>query len=427
MLKQLPIVLGGFALCAAVVHCGGDDDDDTTNTNPTGTGVDTGTGSGTGTGTGTANTDPVIDSLTASRTTVIPNGDSEITVVASDADGDTLEYVWSATSGNLSATTGAGPVTWTAGPDRGAATITVAVSDGNSGSAQSTVDITVKGMVAVTDPGIPTNFPFADVDFLSASEGWAVGGGSSPNIPYIFHYKNGTWTDETVDTQGHLEGVAAISENNVWTSGSWGLLYHWNGTIWETSQISGGCVHGISFLNENDGWVTAAHGQTGMRHYTGGAINSWVTEQTGTNSGIEDVSMTSANSGWAVGANGVMLQWNGTAWGVYSGPGVGTLYGVDMISENDGWIVGSAGKAYHYDGTDWTAMDTGYSGTLMDVDAIDAQTVWAVGTAGTVLFYDGTTWTTVETPTTASLNSLDMLDGNEGWVVGANGTILHFE
>ncbi len=58
------------------------------------------------------NQPPVISSLTAAQMQIYPNGNTEIQCVASDADGDRIDFKWACTGGSF---TGAGTsVTWKA-------------------------------------------------------------------------------------------------------------------------------------------------------------------------------------------------------------------------------------------------------------------------------------------------------------------------
>lgn len=93
------------------------------------------------------NQPPVIESLTAEWGRLKKASNTPITCVASDPDGDTLTYEWSAVdetgnpAGNI---TGEGyTTTWVAPNDYGTYTITVTVSDGRGGEATSSVDIIV--------------------------------------------------------------------------------------------------------------------------------------------------------------------------------------------------------------------------------------------------------------------------------------------
>jgi len=88
----------------------------------------------------TPNQTPVIFSLTASAGRVSPSGSCQVKCVASDPDGDKLNYTWSA-SGEIS---GQGPtITWTAPVAPGEYTIMVKVTDGRGGEAAAELTIGV--------------------------------------------------------------------------------------------------------------------------------------------------------------------------------------------------------------------------------------------------------------------------------------------
>ncbi len=87
------------------------------------------------------NQPPVIASLVAQSQQLNPSANTEITCIAQDADGDQLNFTWSATGGSFS---GVGPiVVWKAPPNYGKYTITVTVDDGKGASTQRNLDITI--------------------------------------------------------------------------------------------------------------------------------------------------------------------------------------------------------------------------------------------------------------------------------------------
>jgi hypothetical protein len=88
------------------------------------------------------NTPPVIASLTPSSTDLAPEDSCTIGCVASDADGDTLTYAWTATGGTISGT--GNSVSWEAPATEGTYNISVSVSDGHGGTVSDSCDITVE-------------------------------------------------------------------------------------------------------------------------------------------------------------------------------------------------------------------------------------------------------------------------------------------
>jgi len=95
------------------------------------------------------NTPPVISRLEAQQDWVTPLGSCDVYCVASDVDGDSLTYTWSATGGTI---LGQGTVaTWTAPDLPGNHTITAKVTDGRGGEAimQLTIDVLINHLPVI--------------------------------------------------------------------------------------------------------------------------------------------------------------------------------------------------------------------------------------------------------------------------------------
>jgi len=87
------------------------------------------------------NQPPVISSLTASQMQVYPSGAVQLQCIASDPNGDKLNFTWSATGGTPS---GAGEtITWQAPQQYGTYTVTVSVDDGKGASTKSSLTLSV--------------------------------------------------------------------------------------------------------------------------------------------------------------------------------------------------------------------------------------------------------------------------------------------
>jgi hypothetical protein len=119
------------------------------------------------------NTPPIISSLTPSATELPPEGSCTIGCTASDADGDSLTYAWTASGGTI---TGTGDsVSWDAPATEGTYTISVEVSDGHGGTASDSCDIVVE-------------MKYGSIDIQSSPAGAAVylDGVDTGNItPYV--------------------------------------------------------------------------------------------------------------------------------------------------------------------------------------------------------------------------------------------------
>lgn len=230
-----------------------------------------------------------------------------------------------------------------------------------------------------------------------------------------------------------LQGVAAVSANNVWAVGgeanpSTGiqqtLIEQWNGTGWNV----------VSSPNIGTG-----------------------------NNSLNSVAAFSVSDTWAVGAyqtskganRALIEQWNGTSWNVVSSPKVGSssiLSSVAAVSANNVWAVGSyqtstgANLALieHWNGTGWHVVSSPSLGSgdvvLSSVTAISANNVWTVGTyipsSGTEQTlteqWNGKHWNVVASPNAASsisyLNGVAQIPGSKTlWAVGGYYTGVHYE
>jgi hypothetical protein len=94
---------------------------------------------------------------------------------------------------------------------------------------------------------------------------------------------------------------------------------------------------------------------------------------------------------FAVGWDGTILHYNGTAWSAMSSGTTYPLEGVWGSSGNDVFAVGGPwegpGIILHYDGVAWSEMSSGTTKSLYGVWGSSGSDVFAVGTSGTILHY----------------------------------------
>lgn len=402
MVRQTAFWMGACSMLGALWGCGSTDDD---------------------------NAPPVISALTADREGVVAQvGTALLTADASDPDGDPLEFAWEVSVGAVAPGEDGASAVLTAPGDRGTVTVTVTVTDGHGGEASESVDVAVLGwMVPEAAAGVTPGIAFNAIRFADADNGVVVGGDELNNVPAIYRYANGVWTDETVGTAGHITAAAAVAPDNMWCGGGGGLAFHFDGTAWSQFTIPGGCIHGMSALSANDIWVTPAEGQPYMRRYTGGMVNEWQQYTAPMNQGMNGVSMAGDTDGWAVGNGGMAIRFNGTDWQAVDTGTAYALKDVSMVSPEDGWLVGDMGTILHWDGTAWTPSESPSAVNLNGVHAVAADDVWAVGNNGTILHYDGVAWVQVPCPLQATLTSVDFPTPSNGWIAGLDSALLHLE
>jgi hypothetical protein len=170
------------------------------------------------------NTPPEIGSLDPSATSVALEGSCTISCAASDADGDTLTYGWTATGGTI---TGEGStITWIAPAAEGSYTITVTVSDGKGGTASDSFTISVANAspeISSLDPSAPSvtlegsctiSCAASDADGDTLTYGWTATGGTitgeGSTITWIAPAAEGSYTI-TVTVSDGKGGTASDS------------------------------------------------------------------------------------------------------------------------------------------------------------------------------------------------------------------------
>ncbi len=111
-------------------------------------------------------------------------------------------------------------------------------------------------------------------------------------------------------------------------------------------------------------------------------------------------------------------------WRLFSRPTGNTLYDVNLVTPYDGWAVGAGGTTIRWNGTDWSVVPSGISEDLNAVSAVSSTDIFAVGAGGTILHWDGFDWNDVGNPFSGqsgcNLVQVRMLDASHGWIAGEN-------
>src|SRR5436190_12166876 len=151
-------------------------------------------------------------------------------------------------------------------------------------------------------------------------------------------------------SQNNLNGVAAVSANDIWAVGYYGqasganqtLIEHWDGKSWSVIPspkvgTRDSNLNGVAAVSANDVWAVGLYSDSGARqtlaeHWNGKSWSMVSGPNVGTNdNNFNGVAAVSANDVWAVGlysqvsgANRTLAEhWNGKSWSVVSSPNPG--------------------------------------------------------------------------------------------------------
>jgi hypothetical protein len=266
---------------------------------------------------------------------------------------------------------------------------------------------------------------FTDVDSVSATDGWAVGGNGNGVIQ---RFNGARWNlvaspdllNGGANNWALLAGVDATSAGNAFAVG-------------QSTAASGGVKTAVALRWNGSAWSRQS-----------------VPKPAGTDTELTAVKAFSASDAWAVGQTAsagstfrktLAMRYNGTTWATIptASPGTRTNFvtAVDGVSADDMWLAGYSlnlpyGNRFrqsliqHWNGSAWTQVPSPNNGStfLYDITAVSANDVWAVGfssTAGAfVIRWNGTAWNTVAAPPLTSLTSVAARSGSDVWVAGSD-------
>jgi hypothetical protein len=192
--------------------------------------------------------------------------------------------------------------------------------------------------------------------------GLAGCGNDSPNAPKLQEMpKSQLWRQEL--TGLGMSAIWGAGSNLLYASDGFGFVTRYNGTSWEVLPT------GIP------GYVTALWGSSADNVY--GIVGKMV------------------------------LRFDGNAWqSVYTSPE--TLHDVWASSPSDVFAVGDNGTIVHWDGTAWTPQDSGVDWRLASVEGSGPNAVYAQGSVAnpSILRYAGSQWEQVPSSAAAGFASL---------------------
>ena len=312
---------------------------------------------------------------------------------------------------------------------------------------------------------------------ISISDVWSVGFSTNTSGYWqtlTEHWNGSKWSIVTSPNIGtafnSLDGVAAVSANDVWAVGyyddlkgnSFNLAEHWNGAQWSVIKMPNPGPHsnflsGVTAIATNNVWAvgeTDASNAALIEHWNG--VKWSVITAPQALSVLRSVSASAANDVWAVGNTynshgksiSLIEHWNGSQWSIVTSPNKGQndneLKGVTALAPNNAWAVGDYINTNtkqtlieHWDGTSWSAVASPNSGlfanVLVSIDAVSSTNIWAVGNYVTNTTnhvqalteqWNGSNWQVVATPKPHSggsnyLSSVSVIPGTSMlWAAG---------
>ncbi len=195
--------------------------------------------------------------------------------------------------------------------------------------------------------------------------------------------------------------------------------------VWENFHHETSSTFSGAYTDGSTVWVTSTDGTTWMRQ-----DETWLNLPIETDeeelNGIWGSGSGNSLKMVAVGADGILAEWNGETWEVQSSS-TAIFHAVDGPSINELIAVGGGGPWDNLSG-DWSARQIeGDRLSLNDV-WFDGTTAVAVGDDGAIAWYDSESdaWTPDEHPSKLNLYGVSGNNGSDIWAVGEQGLVLHY-
>ncbi|MBX3212208.1 MAG: hypothetical protein KF850_09260 [Labilithrix sp.] len=267
------------------------------------------------------------------------------------------------------------------------------------------------------------------------------------------------------DDKAALYGIWGSGPDDVWTVGSNGAVFHWDGSTWSAERVETDAgqprpLFGIWGTGPDDVWAFSATDLLHSRGWTksGADFSSFeVIKRPGATSylpiGLRAVWGSSSTDVWVLqattGAPGALAfdKCSRSEGWVPEGPKLAVAFGERSASigfnlwaiwgssPRDIWMIGERGRIFHSDGfwggmVQWSQVNSNTYADLRGVWGTAADDVWVVGDRGTIRHFTPDPagqlrWAASDADTTHALHAVWASSATDVWAVGDEGTILH--
>jgi hypothetical protein len=231
----------------------------------------------------------------------------------------------------------------------------------------------------------PEDLDIGDEDL---NDVWGIGAGAGLEMMAVgdagwtMHWYDGGPVTRDLGT-ANFEGIDGPSAQLLYAVG-WGGIYKWDGFNWAYEPVPPGS-------QVNDVWATVddayAVGENGLILHRINGEKGWEAMTSPTNLALFAIGGATVLDLWAVGQDGVLLNFDGAVWTEQTRFTGQSLWDVWGIQNNAVYTVGSSGVAYKWDSEIWTPLPTGVDNVLYAVHGASGTDVWAVGNRGMAIHY----------------------------------------
>jgi cysteine-rich repeat protein len=192
----------------------------------------------------------------------------------------------------------------------------------------------------------------------------------------------------TAGVRGNLSDVWGSSGSDVWVVGGLGRIEHFDGVSWTVNDLgvtsSLNAVHGTGL---SDVWVAGRD----LWHFDG---MRWVWHDSPSPLPLLRLWFAHPDAGVAVGYSSI-VDWDGAGWSMLGADNDWSLRAVCGFGPGSIIAVGAEGLILRYEGSAFTILPSPGNVVLADALCLANGTAWVVGSGGTVARVEGASVTTV--------------------------------
>lgn len=252
-----------------------------------------------------------------------------------------------------------------------------------------------------------------------------------------------------------VDAITVVAPDDVWAISGWNpAVWRWNGQHWRSVDQGTPCREAMHFADVDAAaadavWIVGdcdsdapLRIRTLVTFWDGTDFTRLRSPNQGHNDRLLAVSALAANDVWVAGVNagggkGIVMQYDGQAWRVLDGAGIGAIRDIRAFSDDDVWVTGGY-QAAHWDGARWQRWSLPGASSLASIDGATGDDVWVVGLTRThapagakiaagrytpyAAHWDGATWTPSSMPKVpglaTALRGVSVLSSGEAWAVG---------
>ena len=267
---------------------------------------------------------------------------------------------------------------------------------------------------------LPTAAAVYSISVIDSAGAWAVGWNAAESRGEVFSYDGSSWTLHSTAGGLSINGVAATAADRVWVVAANGGIFFWDGGSWAGQGTADEPLNRVKALDSSNLWAVGNNGR--IVYTTDGS--TWYYQASGTTANLNDLSVASTTSVWAVGWNGAqssgeLIRYDGSSWSLHSSLPGSSVNGVTAVTDNRLWVAAADGGIYYWDGSGWAGQGTSTS-ALNAIHAHDANNAWAAGDSGAILKFSGHAWSQIPAGGTRSnLKGVSALSQDAVWAAGA--------